>query len=496
MCTSVRLPAVGVLLGALVAFTGCSSNNQNPVDVPHQNQLTILPKNLTVEKGQTISLSAQALYADGTDAMVAPSAVTWTSSDETIAKIAVDTAKETATLSALAKGTITITAAYKGLSTNVAAQITPKFLGLRFVPATEVTVPLSTTLTALALFDDNTTQDVSEAATWTAANSDLASISGNVVTGVAAGATTVTASYRAAQATGALTVSGRQATALDISGTPTTIALRTQARLAANATFDDATTQRVTTDATWSTSDKAIATVSNGVVTPKAPGSATITAAWKQGESGTELTATKVITVKAADVVAKSLAITVDTTTLPINTDAAYSAVATFTDDSTQDVSRLVAWSLANKDEKDTEFHAVQDPDGTRSITTSAHPGIPLASYTPGVVVLSAAFTLADGSKVKNQVDVAVTDATPTFTVAASPATLAVAGLADLTAEGAFTGGFTFDYTPRVTFMSSNAAVVTIDDTNAQAIALGAGTADVHAWMDAKDLGSVTITVQ
>jgi len=127
------------------------------------------------------------------------------------------------------------------------------------------TVTLTATITP-----SNTTDTVS----WSSNNNNVATVSNGVVTAKAAGSCTITATCGSKSATCSVTVKvscteillGTSVGTLDVSGTKTT-------------TMQVSKTPSNTTDAvTWESSNTNVATVNNGVVTAKAPGTVTITA--------------------------------------------------------------------------------------------------------------------------------------------------------------------------------------------------------------------------
>lgn len=114
--------------------------------------------------------------------------------------------------------------------------------------------------------------------TWTTSNPNIVSVSGGVVTAVGEGTATVTAKYGTASATCKITVSN------DIILDKTQVSLKVGESV------------KITADATgaveWSSTDKTIATVSDGTITAIAKGKTTITA--KCGNSAVSVAVTVV----------------------------------------------------------------------------------------------------------------------------------------------------------------------------------------------------------
>ena len=132
--------------------------------------------------------------------------------------------------------------------------------------------------------------------TWTSSNESVATVADGVVTAVGAGSATITAKAGEFEATCAVTVAGANVpvtgitldrSAFQVFNSETYVMEGNSATLIATVTPDYATDKTVT----WTSSDEAIATVADGVVTALTPGSVTITAA------AGEVSATCVITV-------------------------------------------------------------------------------------------------------------------------------------------------------------------------------------------------------
>src|SRR5450631_2846279 len=117
--------------------------------------------------------------------------------------------------------------------------------------------------TAIGTFSDNTTQDLTAAATWSSSAASVATISNSAgsngkATSVAAGTTTITAVSGGRSAFTALTVSA--ATLVSIAVTPPnpSIVLGLVQQFSATGTFSDSTVLDLTASAVWSSSDLSI----------------------------------------------------------------------------------------------------------------------------------------------------------------------------------------------------------------------------------------------
>jgi hypothetical protein len=97
----------------------------------------------------------------------------------------------------------------------------------------------------------------------------------------------------------------------------------------------------VTSSATWSSSDTAVATVNNGLVTGTGIGSATITAAL-DGKTGTA------VVVVGQTLTLEVTPVTPETFSLSANPDQHFQALAHYSDGSTLDLTHYTTWSSSH----------------------------------------------------------------------------------------------------------------------------------------------------
>jgi uncharacterized protein YjdB len=116
-----------------------------------------------------------------------------------------------------------------------------------------------------------------------------------LATSVGYGTTTVTASYAGQTATATLTVQAPTLVSITVTPSSYTIASGTGVQFHATGTYSDNSTLDLTNTVTWSSSNSAVATVSNtsgsqGLATSVTPGTVTITAALGSVSSTATLT--------------------------------------------------------------------------------------------------------------------------------------------------------------------------------------------------------------
>src|SRR5437016_633516 len=229
-------------------------------------------------------------------------------------------------------GTLASTAAVTISSVPVASvAVSPVAAGLTVGATTQLTAtPEDSTGTALT----------GRAVTWATSNPAVATVSvSGLVTGVAAGSATITATSEGQSGTSALTVTNVPVASVTVSPATATVTIGTTTQLTATPKDANGTalSGRVVT---WVTSNAAAATVSaSGLVTGVAAGSATITAT-SEGQSGTA--ALTVTNVPVASV-------TVSPTAAGVAVGATTQLTATTKDANGTALSgRVVTWATSN----------------------------------------------------------------------------------------------------------------------------------------------------
>jgi uncharacterized protein YjdB len=325
-------------------------------------------------------------------------------------------------------------------------------------------------LVVTADFADGTSSDVTAQSTLTSSATAVATVSGQTVTAAAPGMATITAAYMGKSATAAVTVTSATLQSISIDPAAPMLAAGTSVALVATGVFSDGSKQDVSQIATWASSDATIAPVAvsaAGVrVTGAKAGSATITATLlKLGASAT-------VTVSSA--VLQSIDITPSHPTVPVGIDAQFQATGTYSDNSTQDLSTQVTWSVT-----DTSIATV---DAAGKLSPKAMGSVDLQAALGGVTGKTTVVVM--GSSL---VSIQVTPASVTVPAGVPKA---------FTAMGSYSDGSMVDVTQSVAW-SSDAAAVSVSNAAGQAglaTGISAGTAHVQAKLGAVT-GSATMTV-
>jgi len=247
--------------------------------------IAVTPANPSVSAGTTQQFTATGTFSTGETYNLTDS-VTWSSSKSTVATVS-NIAGTQGLASGLATGTATITATAGKITGSTILTVTPPTLvSIAVTPsAPSIAAGTQQQFTATGTYTDGSTQNLSGSATWSSSAINIATItSGGLASGVAAGATTISAT--SGTITGIATLTVTPATLVSIAVTPSLpfISLGASQQFTATGTYSDSSTQNITTSVTWTSANTAVATISNtsgsqGLATSVGVGTSAITAA-------------------------------------------------------------------------------------------------------------------------------------------------------------------------------------------------------------------------
>jgi len=250
------------------------------------------PANTNLFAGQTLQLRATGTFSDGSNQDLTETAF-WSSSDPTVATVDT-TVPGSGLVKGLVMGTTDITAEFDTQSDTLTLDVAAATLAS--IAVTPVggssKLALGTTMQLLATgtYTDGSAVDLTSDVTWASSNTAVATIDQDAATNgklssVTAGATTVTASLSGVTSPGIqVTVSLATLDSQVISpANPPTLAVGQDLALSVSGDFSDNSSQDLTSDVLWKSSNNSIATVSNsigaeGTVKGIDIGTATITA--------------------------------------------------------------------------------------------------------------------------------------------------------------------------------------------------------------------------
>ena len=345
-----------------------------------------------------------------------------------------------------------------------------------FIPLTSIVITAvsptiaagtSTKLTATGNYSGQFTRDITDQVVWSSASPAVADFKYSTapnrarVSGVTVGSAILTATLGSISSPGlTLTVSGATITGLTVTPASLTLAKGLTNPFTAAGTFSDSTTQDITFDVAWSSSDVTVATVSDDIASKGsakaiAVGTATFTATFGS-KSGTAA-------VTVTEPVLQSIAVSPQAPSVLSISTASFTAIGTYSDGTTPDITALVSWGSSD----------------TSSATISAGVAKALAQ---GTTSISATLGRVSGSS-----NLRVTGGNLTKISVDPPSPKLVKGtVSRITATGIFSNGTSRDLTGAVEWSSSDSARATVTSSG--------GTL---AWLNALETtSSATITAK
>ena len=351
----------------------------------------------------------------------------------------------------------------KSTATLVSISVTP------YSPA-NLAVGSTQRFVATGIYSDGTTPTITSQVTWTSSNSSIAGIATGLATGVAVGSTSITASESGITSPSVtLTVITSASGLSSIAVTPAfpaDLGVGASLQLAALGTYADGTTADITAKVTWTSSNTAVAAVfANGAATGEGSGTANITAAL----SGVTSPGLK-LTVKAVS----SILITpaVSPRNLDVGATQQFTAIATYSDGASADISSQVTWLSSNP-----------------QVATIYANGL-----ATGIAAGSAGITATLSGVTSQATALAVQPLSSIAISPASPNNLVVGAAQHFTAIGTFADGSLMDITSQVTWSSATANIATITAGGA-ATGVKTGTDKITATMAGITSQPVTLNV-
>jgi len=243
---------------------------------PAVTNLLVLPPTNSVAVGATRALNVAMTDKDGQT--VAGRAVTFSTSNPAIA-----TVNSSGTVTGIAVGNVTITgqSVLDQVTGNATVAVVPVAVNsVAITPAGAQTVFQGLTLQLSVTTRDNTGAILTgRPVNWTTSNPAIATVSsGGLVTGVGLGTAQITAESEGVTNSVSVTVSPRQVATVGLTPNPGTVKMGSALQMSLD--LRDASGNQLNTvgrTVTWDSSNKPVATVSDGVVIGVSAGTATIT---------------------------------------------------------------------------------------------------------------------------------------------------------------------------------------------------------------------------
>jgi 6-phosphogluconolactonase (cycloisomerase 2 family)/urocanate hydratase len=425
--------------------------------------ISISPSLAEVAAGSKQQFVVTALYSNGTKKDLPASDITWVSTNSSAA--AISNVAATAGLAATqTPGTTTITATYDGISISTTLTVTAATLvSIEVTPANpSIPVGLSKAFVATGVYSNNTTQNLTNSVTWSSAASTVAVVSNTtgtqgLVTAKGLGASSITATFNGVSGSTPVAVTAATLVSIEIGGIGSSLAKGVTGQLTATGVYSDGSMHDITNSVVWSSLSPQIGSVSaSGLVTAVATGSAVLSATLGSVSGTTNLTVTSASLV--------SIGVTPANASTPKGLTRQFTAIGTFTDGTTQDLTASAVWSSSN-----TAVATISNASGSSGIATAATIGTTTVAATYDGIIGSTADTVTAATLMSIQ----ISGGQPLPDGTTEP----------LTATGVYSDGTTQNLTASVVWGSSNAAVVTVSNA-----------AGSHGVVDGQHVGTAALT--
>ncbi len=249
---------ISATLGSVSATTTLKATGGTLSSISISPTIVTLVKNAAV--ATTSLISATGTFSNGSTRDIT-GVVTWNVTNSSLATVTAQGGHLAVVTPLAVTSGIIITAASGSLipATATLTVTAAQLMSIAFSTTNlALTAGTSTPLTVNATFSDGTTQDVTTLCVWTSNDTTKATVAAGGlgterVTGVAAGSTTITATFdgRTVLIPATVMVTPRTLVGLTISPINATVQAGNQASFTATASYGDGTTVDVTKDATW-----------------------------------------------------------------------------------------------------------------------------------------------------------------------------------------------------------------------------------------------------
>ncbi|CAI3795494.1 Ig-like domain-containing protein [Rheinheimera sp. MM224] len=468
------------------SFGGKAASTVFTVTSAELTSISISPLDPSVADGLTTQFIATGLYSDGSTEDIS-AAVNWLSSDTSVAVMAPDQTTSSGLATAVAPGSTQISASMGDLSTSTSLTVTnAALISIQLSPANSILyVGVSQLYTAIGVYSDGSSQDISALVTWASSAPAIATIDNSAgaqygeVTAQAAGTTQISAQLGAVSAETALTVMNTTLSSIVVSPLNSTITVGLTRQFTATANFSDGRSFDVSRSAVWSSSDTSIATMNvngalnSGRATGQAAGVVQITATLNAISGSASL--------NVNNSTLTSIVVTPVNSSLVVGLTRQFMATGVYSNGSSENLTSLVSWTSSNN------AVAMSNANMTSNsgVVTAMSAGTVQIRATLGAVSAEATLNVA---------------ATALSSISVTPVISSVAmGLSrQFTAVGIYADGSTQNISHTVVWASSNIQTATMNANGTVNSGLATGQAtgvvQITATLGAVS-GSATLTV-
>jgi urocanate hydratase len=435
-----RIALVSIALGLLPACGGDSGT----ASAPALQSIQITPGAPSAAAGTTTPLIATGIYADNSHQDLTGE-VKWTSSSTAVGSV-----NASGVVTALSPGTTTISAASHGVTASASFVVTSAVIvSIEITPATpNVALGMSLQLVATGVFSDSSTQNLTSQVTWTAwspavATFSTASGSAGLLVAGGLGTSNISATFLGMSGSTTLTVTPAVLASIEVTPSAPNVPDGATQQFTATGVFSDNSTQDLTSQVAWASSNTGVATVSQtaptvGLLTTLQTGTTTVSATLASISGSSSVTVTPAALA--------SIEVTPSTPSIAKGLTRQFTATGVYTDNSTQDLTTTVTWASSTP-----AVATISNATGSNGLASSVDVGATTITAMLGTVSGSTTMTVTAATLVS----IGVTPSTPSL----------ASGLTQqFTATGVYTDNSTQNLTTTVTWASATPAVATISN--------------------------------
>ncbi len=461
--------ALGVSPGSTNITAALGSVTSSPALLTVTNaslvSLAVTPANSTVPFASSQQFVATGSFDDGTKQNISAT-VTWNSSNPALVRVT-----SAGLVTGLGLGNADISASMGAVNNTTTATVDASSISkVTVVPVAKIANNTSSQMRAVAILKDGSSLDVTSTPgiAWSSSDSSVATIAANsgVASAKGPGSATISAKLGSQNGSATLNVSDATIQSLALAPNQATIASGTTQNMIALATFADNAgpfQQDISSVAAWSSDNTGVATVSyasglqeraSGVAT----GTANISADFSDAH-GNLASSSAVLNVSAATL--SGISIAPGNASVTFGGGHQFTATATFTDGTQQDLTLTADWSATNS------AIATVSPFG---FAAAGGPGQTGIAATSGGQTGSSSLLVNPGALVKIDICAASTadplNNCPPLDPVSPPPPISFPKLVPygLIAIGTFTDGSREDLTSSARWTSSNSSIATISN--------------------------------
>jgi hypothetical protein len=284
-------------------LSGIQGSSSLTVTPPTLTSLIVTPANPTLDNHGKLPMTATGSFSDGS-AEDLTREVNWTSSNSSVARILSGIPSLNGLLFSVGPGTAAITATLESVIGSTLVTVTsPSLISIAVTPASpSIAKGTTVQLSATCNFSDGSNEDCTTEVSWTSTSNKIAQVSNvsgseGVVAGLQVGSTSIIATFEGVQGSTEVTVTSPVLTSLLVTPANPTVPDSQTLQMMATAVFSDGTTENVTSEVDWTSSNENVAHITsssspktNGRLMAKNPGVTTITAELEDIEGSTLVT--------------------------------------------------------------------------------------------------------------------------------------------------------------------------------------------------------------